>query len=234
MDILFLPTTPSIYTHEQIAADPVRLNSNLGYYTNFVNLMDLAAVAAPAGFKRDGLPFGVSFIGKAFADEALLTLADGFHRKVGPSSLPQIGTDGCTAGCVEIAVVGAHLSGQPLNRQLKERGARLKRAVQTGPNYRLFALEGTNPPKPGLVRDDDYLGPGIEVEVWTMPEAQFGSFVALVPPPLTVGSVTLKNGRVVKCFLCESAGLKNAKDITRFGGWRGYLAHSKSVAHSGK
>jgi allophanate hydrolase len=220
MDILVLPTTGTIYTHDQVASDPVKLNTNLGYYTNFVNLMDLAAVAAPAGFRANGLPFGISFIGPAFSDEALLALA---HRYLGAKT-PLLDK---APGCVDLAVVGAHLTGQPLNSQLTERGARLKKACRTAPGYRLYALADTKPAKPGLARDDQFQGPGMEVEVWTMPEDQFGSFVTEVPEPLGIGNVTLDSGESVKCFICESYALAGATEITRFGGWRNYLASSK-------
>ena len=187
MDVLVLPTTGTIYTHEQVAADPVKMNANLGYYTNFVNLMDLSAVAAPAGFRSNGLPFGISFIGPAFSDEALLALA---HRYLGERA-PLLER---TPGCANLAVVGAHLSGQPLNSQLTRRGARLKKTCRTAPGYRLYALAGSKPAKPGLARDDEFQGPGIEVEVWTIPEDQFGSFTAEVPKPLGIGNVTLRRG----------------------------------------
>jgi allophanate hydrolase len=217
MDVLVLPTTGTIYTHEQIAADPVKLNTNLGYYTNFVNLMDLAAVAVPAGFRSKGLPFGVSFIGPAFNDEALLALA---HRYLGGIT-PLV--EKCP-GCVEVAVVGAHLSGELLNSQLTERGARLQKTCRTATDYHLYALAGSVPPKPGLIRDRNFRGPGIEVEVWAMPEDRFGGFVAAIPPPLGIGTVTLDHGDSVKCFLCEPDVLSGAKEITHFGGWRAYLA----------
>jgi allophanate hydrolase len=215
MDVLFLPTTGTIYTHEQVASEPVTLNTNLGYYTNFVNLLDLAAVAVPAGFRPNGLPFGVSFIGPAFSDSALLSLADLYHRGKAVEPAP---------GCVSVAVVGAHLSGQPLNWQLTSRGARLIETCKTAPGYRLYALAGTVPPKPGLVRDESFEGPGIEVEVWAMPEEQFGGFVAAVPEPLGIGSATLENGNVVKCFICEGYAIATAEEITSYGGWRNYLA----------
>ena len=221
MDVLVLPTTGTIYTHEQIAADPVKLNTNLGYYTNFVNLMDLAAVAVPARFHSNGLPFGISFIGPAFSDEALLALA---HRYLGGTT-PLL--EKCP-GCVEVAVVGAHLSGEPLNSQLTERGARPIKTCRTATDYRLYALAGSAPPKPGLIRDRSYRGAGIEVEVWAMPEDLFGGFVAAINPPLGIGTVTLDNGDAVKCFLCEPDALPGAKEITHFGGWRAYLASSKS------
>jgi allophanate hydrolase len=220
MDVLVLPTTGTIFTHEQVAANPVKMNTNLGYYTNFVNLMDLAAVAAPAGFRSNGLPFGISFIGPAFSDEALLALA---HRYLGAKT-PLLER---TPGCVDLAVVGAHLAGQPLNSQLTQRGARLKKTCRTAAGYRLYALEGTKPAKPGLARDDQFRGPGIEVEVWTMPEDQFGSFVAEVPAPFGIGNVTVDSGELAKCFICEPHALASATEITQFGGWRAYLASSK-------
>jgi allophanate hydrolase len=224
MDVLVVPSAPTIYTHEQIAADPVRLNTNLGYYTNFVNLLDQAAVAAPGGFRCDGLPFGITFIGPAFTDEALLELADRFHRSHADVPGPRIGLGSRTAGCIALAVVGAHLSGQPLNRQLTERRARLLKTTRTLPCYRLYALPGTQPPKPGLVREDGFQGPAIEVEVWAIPENEFGSFVAAVPAPLGIGSATLENGEVVKCFICEPYGLKDAVEITQYRSWRAFLA----------
>jgi len=221
MDVLVLPTTGTIYTHEQIATDPVRLNSNLGYYTNFVNLMDLAAVAVPAGTRPNGLPFGISFIGPAFTDEALLALA---HRYLGgTTSLLEK-----SPGCVEVAVVGAHLRGEPLNYQLTERGARLLKTCRTATDYRLYALAGTVPAKPGLVRDPSFRGPGIELEIWAMPEDRLGSFVAAIPTPLGIGTVRLDDGEEVRCFVCEPHALSGATEITHFGGWRAFRASSKS------
>ncbi|HWC97498.1 MAG TPA: allophanate hydrolase [Candidatus Sulfopaludibacter sp.] len=225
MDVLVLPTTGTIYRHSEIAADPVRLNTNLGYYTNFVNLLDLAAVAVPAGFRTNGLPFGISLIGPAFSDEALLWLAGRYHVAPGPA----VELERTPPGCVAVAVVGAHLSGEQLNWQLTERGARRIKTCRTAPNYRLYALDRTVPPKPGLVRDLTFAGPGIEVEVWAMPEDRFGSFVAAIPPPLGIGSVTLDDGEAVKCFICEPCAIAGATEITRFGGWRGYLSHAASV-----
>jgi allophanate hydrolase len=221
MDLLLLPTTGTTYTHEAVAADPVQLNTNLGYYTNFVNLLDLAAVAIPAGFRPNGLPFGVSLIGPAFSDEALIEMAGRFAEDPSdrPTSVPP--------GCVEVAVVGAHLSGQPLNWQLTERGARLRRTTTTAPGYRFYALDGTKPAKPGLIREDGFAGPGIEVEIWAMPEGGFGSFVNLIPSPLGIGTVVMKGGESVKCFLCEPAALTHATEITHLGSWRAYLKSLK-------
>ena len=216
MDVLLLPTAGTIYTLAEIESDPIRLNSNLGLYTQFVNLLDLAAVAVPAGFRRNGLPFGVSLIGPAFSDPALLALARRFTEGAGmPSS--------DAPGCVLVAVAGAHLRGQPLNRQLTDRAARFVNSSRTAPDYRLFALRDMVPPKPGLVRDPGFAGEGIEVEVWAVPEHQFGGFVAAIPPPLTIGSVVLKDGGLVKGFLCEPSAVSTSIDITRFGGWKQYL-----------
>lgn len=215
MDVLLLPTAGTIYTIAEVEADPVALNTNLGYYTNFVNLMNLAAVAAPAGFRPNGLPFGVSFIGRAFSDEALLNLAGRFLGEAVPSGLP---------GCVQVAVVGAHLTGQPLNHELTARGAHLMRATRTDRAYRLYALRDTRPPKPGLVYDESFSGPGLEVEIWAMPEHQFGGFVASIPPPLGIGTVRLENKEWVKCFICEPFAVHGSAEITNFGGWRAYRA----------
>ena len=224
MDVLLLPTTGTIYTHEQIASDPVKLNTNLGYYTNFVNLMDLAAVAVPAGFRPNGLPFGVSLIGPTFTDEALLALADQYLSQAADSFVPLLTKP---PGCISLAVVGAHLSGLPLNGQLTQRGARLQKTCRTARGYRLYALTGTTPAKPGLIRDETFQGPGIEVEVWAIPENQFGGFVAAVPPPLVIGTAELDSGESVKCFLCEPYAIAAASEITQFGGWRAYVASFK-------
>jgi allophanate hydrolase len=132
--------------------------------------------------------------------------------------------EGITPGCVSVAVVGAHLTGQPLNRELTTRGARLVRTCLTAPGYRLFALRDTTPPKPGLVRDEAFSGPGVEVEVWSVPEHEFGRFVAAIPPPLGIGSATLEDGTTVKCFICEPYAVSGSREITDYGGWRKYLA----------
>ncbi|WP_247887088.1 allophanate hydrolase [Azospirillum sp. SYSU D00513] len=235
MDVLLLPTTGTTYTIEELLADPVRLNTNLGYYTNFVNLMDLSAIAVPAGFRENGLPFGVTFVGAAFADGALAALADRFHRLQGPTigatGQPVAGPaledalEAAAPGTVRIAVVGAHLTGQPLNHQLTGRNGRLVATTASAAGYRLYSLPGTVPAKPGLVRDA--AGPGgIELEVWELDTASFGSFVAEVPAPMAIGSVELADGSRVKGFLCEPIALEGAEEITRFGGWRNWLARA--------
>jgi allophanate hydrolase len=229
MDVLLLPTTGTIYTVAEVEADPVRLNATLGYYTNFVNLLDLCAVAVPSGMQANGMPAGVTLIAPPGRETALLALAERFHRDTG---LP-LGATGCALpaseavpatptpdGMVRLAVVGAHLSGEPLNHQLTSRNARLVRACKTFACYRLYALPGTMPPKPGLVRAENGCGTAIEVEVWEMAADAFGNFVAAIPPPLSIGTLRLEDGESVKGFLCENYAATGARDISSYGGWR--------------
>ncbi|HEX4796023.1 MAG TPA: allophanate hydrolase [Humisphaera sp.] len=230
MDVLLVPTAPTTYTRAQIEADPIKLNLNLGYYTNFVNLMDLSAVAIPAGFGDDKLPTGVTLIAPAGNDAALLSLGDALHRQSGTTmgatgiALPAaVEIPVATTDSVKLAVVGAHLSGQPLNHQLTNLRARLIRTCRTAPNYLLYAIPGTTPPKPGLIRADAGEGGAVEVEVWEMTSRAFGDFVAAIPPPLGIGTLTLEDGQQVKGFLCEPFAVRNAANITHFGGWRAFL-----------
>lgn len=216
VDVMLAPTTPSHYTIAQMQLDPVTLNTRLGHYTNFMNLLDLAAVAVPAGFTSKGLPFGVTLFADAFMDEPLLQLAQRFHHA--PAlPLPQ--------GWLQVAVCGAHMSGLPLNSQLTQRGAILLEKTQTSANYRLYALSGGPPYRPGLVRSAN--GAAIDVEVWALPETQFGSFVAGIPSPLGIGTLELHDQRRVQGFLCESYAIENALDITDYGGWRAYISTLK-------
>lgn len=218
---LTLPTAPTIYRHNEVAQDPVRLNTNLGYYTNFVNLLDLSAIAIPAGFRENPrLPFGISLIAPAMADDALLATAGRFSGEVLYTGAR------CPPGYIRLAVVGAHLTGQPLNGQLTQRGAFLLETTRTSAAYRLYALAGTTPAKPGLVYEPGFDGPGIEVEVWAIPGSEFGGFVDLIPSPLGIGKVQLSPGSPVSCFICEGHPLANSAEITRFGGWRNYLVNS--------
>lgn len=231
MDVMVLPTAGTTYRISDVLADPIELNSNLGYYTNFVNLLDLCGVAVPAGFDSRGLPFGISFLGRAFADNDVLALAGRFHRRAGGrtgatdvdiAELPEPEPT-ARSGRVDLAVLGAHLSGQPLNHQLTDRRATLVRTTRTAPRYRLYALSATTPAKPGLVRDPASGKGSIEVEVWSLDLAEFGSFVAAVPPPLAIGTLELEDGSLVKGFICEGFATKEAPEITAFGGWRRYL-----------
>lgn len=230
MDVLLVPTAPRPYTLAEVAAEPILANTRLGTYTNFVNLLDLSAVAVPAGFRSDRLPWGVTFIAPAWQEPALLEVAARWHARTGGPlgatgvPLPPENTSPARPSHrVRLAVVGAHLSGLPLNHQLVDGGARLVWTGTTAPNYRLYALPDTLPPKPGLVRVND-AGAAIAVEVWELELRHFGRFVAAVPPPLCIGNVTLANGETVKGFLCEPAALAAARDITSHGGWRRYLA----------
>jgi allophanate hydrolase len=247
MDVLVVPTVPTTYTREQIAADPLGPNQRLGTYTNFTNLLDLCGVAVPAGFKAKGQPFGVTLLGPAFADRAMIDLGSrlhqSYHLTVGatpvrvrePSALPNGApqrrtprTPGPMARLhqsIRLAVVGAHLQGQPLHFQLVELGARFEGAARTAGNYRLFALDGTVPAKPGLVRQSSG-GASIEVEVYALDAAGFGQFVAQVAAPLVIGNVELSSGEWVKGFLCESVATEKATEITGLGGWRAYLART--------
>jgi allophanate hydrolase len=236
MDAILLPTAPTTYTIAEVLADPILLNSNLGLYTNFVNLMDLSAVAIPAGFRTDGLPAGVTLMGPSFGEGRLLVLADALHRSLPDLKLGATATKLAQTAAVPtapstriaVAVVGAHLTGQPLNTQLLERNARLLRSTRTAPGYSFFALANTTPPKPGLVFDGKGAG-NIEVEIWEMDEASFGSFVALIPAPLGIGTIKLADGALVKGFLCEAHAVAGALDITSFGGWRAWRSAMASA-----
>ncbi len=232
MDVMLLPTTGTTYKISEVLADPIQLNSNLGLYTNFVNLMDLSALAVPAGFRPNGLPFGVTLIGRAFEDGRLAAIGDALHRsldglKLGATGKPLAETESVKAGRsngrIKVAVVGAHLTGQPLNVQLQERKAQLVTTTRTAPGYSFYALANTTPAKPGLVFDEKGAG-GIEVEVWEMDEGAFGSFVGLIPSPLGIGTIKLADGSLVKGFVCEPYAINGATDITQFGGWRAWLA----------
>uniref|UniRef100_UPI000A176E57 allophanate hydrolase n=1 Tax=Derxia lacustris TaxID=764842 RepID=UPI000A176E57 len=232
-----VPSAPFLPTVDEVLADPIEINRLLGRYTNFVNLLGWAAVAVPASIRADGLPFGITLIGPAGSDARLAELAQRFHHAadarhalgVGATgrALPQARPLGWPAGMagrgeIELAVVGAHLRGLPLNHQLTERGARLLRTTRTAPNYRLHALPGTVPPKPGLVRVAG-AGAAIEVEVWALPEATVGSFLAGIAAPLGLGTLALEDGSSVHGFLCEAHAVAAAPDISVWGGWRAWI-----------
>ncbi|MFM2120648.1 MAG: allophanate hydrolase, partial [Pseudomonadota bacterium] len=242
VDLLMVPTAPTHPRFEDVAASPVAANSRLGRYTNFVNLLGWAALALPAGLARSAvgsLPFGVTVIGPGQSDAALARFGLAWEAVVqgrplaGPGLVP---ADPWPAHEEElpIAVVGAHLSGLPLNGQLTERGGRLLQRTRSAPAYRLYALPGTVPPKPGLQRvgscPGQPSGAAIELEVWALPRRTVGSFLALVPPPLGLGSIELEDGRHVHGFLCEAHALHEAEDISHHGGWRAWLAQRRPVA----
>lgn len=233
IDLLLVPTAPTHYTIDAMQADPVVLNRNLGSYTNFVNLLDYAAISVPSSIRADGLPFGVTLIGRCGADLQLADLGQRYHHASGltlgatgqPLPAPvAVFAAAPAASTVRVAVVGAHLSGMPLNVQLTERGATLAATTRTAPVYRLYALPGTVPPKPGMARVNVADGMAIDVELWDMPVAQYGSFVALIPSPLGIGTIALTDGTAVQGFVCESLALADAEDISHHGGWRNYMA----------
>ena len=228
-DVMLTPTAGTLYTIEQVQEQPLTLNANLGYYTNFMNLLDYSAVALPAGFQSDGLPFGVTLFAPAFHDLALLTLADRMHRDLGTNlgatglslaglPAPQPGRD----GWLSVVVCGAHMAGLALNHQLTERGGRLLSRTQSAPQYRFYALAGGPPARPGMVWVAEG-GRAIEVEVWELPASRFGTFVAGIPAPLGIGKVRLGDGSTLPGFICEANALGDATDITQLGGWRAYL-----------
>ncbi len=232
-DALVVPTSPTIHTLEEMKQEPVRYNSQFGTYTNFTNLADLSALALPGPFRADGLPAGITLIASAWQDRALagfgiqwqqqMALTLGATGKAQPSQYTAFPV---SADHVRVAVVGAHLTGMPLNFQLTTRDAVLVEETQTASNYRLFALLDGPIKKPGLLRGDS--GAAITVELWDIPLARFGEFVAEIPAPLGIGSLTLADGRVVKGFICEPAVLSQALEITEFGGWRNWLASQGS------
>jgi len=282
MDCLITPTTGTIYEIAAVNADPIQLNANLGYYTNFMNLLDLCAIALPGGFRSNGLPFGITLVGPAFRDHWLCQLGDRYHQQQGstlgalgiplaavepaptfcdrPNQLQYYTASSATSNAgetipdlsasstpvnmtssepdstnlaptIKVAVLGAHLSGMPLNFQLRDRGGRLIEATETAPLYQFYALAGTQPPKPGLVRINptEAQGYAIAVEVWSLPQSEFGSFVAEIPPPLGIGTLTLASGEQVKGFICEPYGLEGATNISEHGGWRAYMASLAST-----
>ena len=229
-DVMLTPTVPRFYTVAEALADSVRLNSRLGTYTNFVNLLDLAAIAVPSGVRGDGLPASVTLIAPNGTDGLLAAMAAQIQARSGapmgatglmPGPAP---TPSAASGRIEIVAVGAHLSGLPLNRELIELGGRFVREVETTRDYRLYALPGTVPPKPGLLRVKDGQGAAIKAELWSLDAAGFGAFVARIPAPLGIGALRLADGGAAKGFLVEAAAIEGAQDISSYGGWRAYLA----------
>ncbi|HBH6911581.1 allophanate hydrolase [Serratia marcescens] len=232
-DALVVPTAPTIRTLAEMAQEPVLFNSQFGTYTNFTNLADLSALALPGPLREDGLPAGITLIAPAWHDRALAAFGLRWQRQsalpLGATgrALPPQPTPAPSAGYVRLAVVGAHLSGMPLNVQLTQRDAVRVEQTVTAPCYRLYALADTEPPKPGLARVAQ--GAAIRLELWDIPLARFGEFVAEIPAPLGIGTLLLADGRRVKGFICEAWALEGATDITEFGGWRDYLAGVKGA-----
>jgi allophanate hydrolase len=231
IDALVLPTAPTVYSTAQVLANPIELNSRLGTYTNFVNLLDLCGLALPSAIRSDEIPFGITLLAPAGQDALLASIGRVFQAQTKLTlgakgvSLPPLADIDLTLQGDEtpIAVVGAHLSGMALNSELKALGGRLLEATSTTPDYRLFALP-TTPPKPGMLRVEPGAGSSIELELWALPATAFAKFVAAIPPPLSIGTVRLKDGRGVKGFIVEAADVANAQDISAFGSWRAFVA----------
>jgi allophanate hydrolase len=231
VDLLCVPSIPTFYTCAELEADPIGPNARLGTYTNFVNLLDLCALAVPTAPRFDGRPGSVTLLAPAGGDARLAALgrdlqalcaaplgATGWSAPALPRATPEAAADE-----IALAVAGAHMSGLPLNGELARLGARFLTRTKTAPCYRLYSLAGGPPARPGLQRDENS-GAAIDLEIWALPASRFGDFIRGIPAPLGIGSLRLANGQEVKGFLCESAGLDGAEEITRFGGWRAYLA----------
>jgi allophanate hydrolase len=231
INALVLPTAPTVYSTAQVLANPIELNSRLGTYTNFVNLLDLCGLALPAAIRTDNIPFGITLLAPAGQDAQLASIGRIFHADtkltMGARSLPQTplaALPACLSGDeIAIAVVGAHLSGMALNGELKALGGRLLEQARTAPDYKLYAL-ATTPPKPGMLRVEVGTGSSIELELWALSAGSFGKFVAAIPPPLSIGTIRLADGRGVKGFIVEPAAVNGARDISAFSGWRAFMA----------
>ncbi|MCC1494724.1 allophanate hydrolase [Cognatishimia sp. F0-27] len=231
LDMLCVPTIPTFYSVADLEADPITPNSNNGTYTNFVNLLGLCGIAVPTAPRSDGRPGSVTLLAEAGQDALVASVARGFEtncpRGLGatahpvpvPAPLPEAAPDHMI-----LAVCGAHMTGLALNHQLTDLGARFVSSTTTAPAYRFYALAGGPPARPGLLHAGGGEGAAIAVELWSMPKSAFGSFMAGIPAPLGIGTITLADGRSVKGFLCEPRGLVGATEITALGDWRAYLA----------
>ena len=234
IDMMLMPTAGTIYTKDEVEKNPVELNSYLGTYTNFMNLLDLCGVSIPAGFQKNNLPFGITIAAPAFYDYKIQYFADLLHRRANTGMgakkwpLPDLKVrrkiDGMDT--LTLAVCGAHMSGLPLNTELIERGATLIRTCKSAKKYRFYALEDFMPPRPGMVRSSATVGFAIDLELWSVPISRFGEFIAGIPSPLGIGSIELDDGSIVKGFICESYAVQGARDISKLGSWRKYISMS--------
>lgn len=231
VDVICVPTAPRHFTLDEVLADPLRTNTTLGTYTNFVNLLDLCGIAVPVAQRSDGLPMSVTLLARAGGDAVVASLASDLHQQSGlflgatrwPMPRFVAPTRVVGLGEIELVVVGAHLSGMPLNADLIAAGGKFLRAVSTTPDYRLFVLPDQPVAKPGLVRVDKGTGTSIAVEVWSLPAGQFGRFVDSIPSPLGIGTILLSDDSSPKGFLVESIAVQETPDISQFGGWRNYV-----------
>lgn len=235
INALVLPTAPTAYTTAQVMANPVELNSRLGTYTNFVNLLDLCGLAVPAAMRADGIPFGITLLAPAGRDAQLASIGRVFHADTkltvgakGVAQAPLAPLPASSGDEIPIAVVGAHLSGMALNGELTTLSATLIEATRTAPDYKLYALK-TTPPKPGLLRVEAGTGASIELEIWSLSSSAFGKFVNAIPAPMAIGTIRLADGRSVKGFLAEPEVLDEAQDITAYGGWRAYMKEAATA-----
>jgi len=237
LDMICVPTIPTFYSVADLEADPVTPNSNNGTYTNFVNLLDMCAIAVPTAPRSDGRPGSVTLIAEGGKDASIAAIARGFEadcsRPMGatahpvqtPTALPEGPSDQ-----IELAVCGAHMADLPLNWQLTDLGATFVRTAETSACYKFYALAGGPPARPGLIRDETVGCSAIALEVWSLPKAAFGAFMVGIPAPLGIGTIELSDGAAVKGFLCEASGIKGATDITRLGNWRSFLAQQEATA----
>ena len=231
LDMLCVPTVPTFYSVDDLEADPVTPNSNNGTYTNFVNLLDMCGIAVPTAPRSDGRPGSVTLLAADGEDAAIASLGRAFEvdcpRSLGatnhpvpmPPALPN-----ATSDRIDIAVCGAHMEGLPLNWQLTNLGGTFVRKAQTAPCYQFYALAGAPPARPGLVRSDGADTGSIALEIWSLPKAGFGDFIAGIPAPLGIGTLELSDGTSVKGFVCEASGIAGGRNITSLGGWRAFLA----------
>ena len=230
VDFIVTPSAGTIYSIAQVEQDPIALNTQLGYYTNFMNLLDCAAIAMPAGFLGNGLPWGITLFSNAMQDRMLLSFANRWQQALQlplgatQQRLPAgTSTTANFSKYIPLVVCGAHLDGLALNWQLRERGARFIEKTTTSTHYRMYALPGGPPHRPGLIRDEQH-GSAIEVEVWQVPAEAFGGFVAAIPAPLGIGKLELADGRWLPGFICEGHAVAGSSEITELGGWRRYIA----------
>ncbi|MBD1553716.1 allophanate hydrolase [Pseudomonas typographi] len=221
LDCVVTPTLGRPVTLAELNAEPIKANAQLGYYTNFMNLLDYAAVAVPSGAMANGLPWGITLFGRCFTDQYLLSLAQAYSAQALPARAARHDR-------TRLVVCGAHLDGLALNWQLRQRNAVHLETTLSAPAYRLYALAGGPPQRPGMVRVGA-AGVAIEVEVWELPSQELGSLLGEIPAPLGLGKVELSDGRWETGFICDGWGLEGAEDISRFGGWRAWLARESAL-----
>jgi allophanate hydrolase len=228
--MLCVPSIPTFYSVKDLIDDPITPNSNLGTYTNFVNLLDMCGITVPTDPRKDGRPGSVTLLGMSGDDNIVASTAILFEKNCNrflggtkfklenPNDLQEY-----NSSYLDIAVCGAHMEGLSLNWQLKDLGAHFVQKSKTSSCYNLFALTNLNPIRPGLLRSSKQDGNAINLEIWKIPKKNFGEFIEYVQPPLGIGSIELEDGKWIKGFLCEKSGIVNAKNISEIGDWREYI-----------